>query len=92
MGEICMTKNIDVMKSVPLPDLEKPRYVAVIRYQLPKRILLNGRRKTSPRFETFYGVLYWINKQPYNMDYAIYRTDKDIVLKQGYKKIGDSIK
>lgn len=78
---------------IPLPDpiLEKPRYVAMIRYQIPNRIIMHGRRKTSPKFETMYGLLYWLNKQPYHMDFAIYRTDKESVLRYGSKKVGESI-
>lgn len=89
-----MKKSIDLMKTIPLPDLkfEKPRYVTVIRYQIPRKILLNARRKASPKFETLYGMLYWINKQPYNMDYTIYRTDKEEIIRQGYKRIGEDLK
>lgn len=88
-----MKLSRDLMKDIPLPSvkLEKPRYVAMIRYQIPNRILLNGRRKTSPKFETMYGLIYWLNKQPYNMDYIILKTDKDIIIKEGYKKIGEII-
>lgn len=84
----------DIMTDIPLPDIkfEKPRYVAMIRYQIPKRILLNGRRKTSPKFETMYGMLYWLNKQPYNFEYAIFKTDKEAIIRQGTKKIGEDIK
>lgn len=71
---------------------EKPRYVAMIKYQIPKRIVLNGRYKTSPKFETMYGIMYWLNKQPYNMEYIIVHTNKEEVIKQGYKKIGEDIK
>ena len=71
---------------------EKPRYVAMIKYQIPKRIVLNGRYKTSPKFETMYGIMYWLNKQPYNMEYIVVHTNKEEVVKQGYKKIGEDIK
>jgi hypothetical protein len=84
----------DVMNTIPLPDIkfEKPVYVAMIRYQIPKRLMLHGRRKTSPRFETMYGMVYWLNKQPYNMEYVVYRTDKETIIKMGKKKIGEIIK
>ncbi len=84
----------DIMTDIPLPDvkLEKPRYVAMIRYQIPKRLLLNGRRKTSPKFETLYGLIYWLNKQPYNLEYAIFKTTKDVIIRQGTKKIGETIR
>jgi hypothetical protein len=86
--------SAEIVTNIPLPDVkfEKPRYVAMIRYQIPKRLLLNGRRKTSPKFETMYGMLYWLNKQPYNMDYVVYRTDKEAIIKRGRKKIGETIK
>lgn len=89
-----MKKGNDVMYDIPLtdPKLEKGRYVATIRYQIPKRLLLHGRTKTSPKFETFYGMIYWLNKQPYNMEYVVYKTDGEGVVKQGFKKIGDKIK
>lgn len=82
------------MSTIWLPDvkLEKPRYVAVIRYQLPNRILLNGRHKASPRYETLYGVLYWLNKQPYDMDYTILRTNSDVVFREGYKRKEEILK
>jgi hypothetical protein len=88
-----MKRSIDLMMDVPLRDIkfEKPRFVAMIRYQIPRRIVLDGRRKTSPKFETLYGLLYWLNKLPYNMEYAILRTDKNEVLQSGYKKIGETI-
>ncbi len=88
-----MKRSIDLMTDIPLPDIkfEKPRFVAMIRYQIPRRIVLDGRRKTSPKFETMYGLLYWLNKLPYNMEYAILRTDKNEVLQSGYKKIGETI-
>lgn len=89
-----MKISTDLMKDIPLPsvEFEKPRYVAIIRYQIPRRIILQGRRKSSPRFETWYGMLYWLNKQPYNMDYVIYRTDKEVILKKGTRKLGEVIK
>lgn len=88
-----MKRSTDLMMDMPLPDakLEKARYVAMIRYQIPRRILLNGRRKTSPKFETMYGLIYWLNKLPYNMEYAIFRTDKSELITSGYKKIGETI-
>lgn len=88
-------KNYGAMISdIALPDakLEEPRFVATITYQIPKRIVLGGRHKSSPRFETMYGLLYWLNKQPYNMEYIIYRTDKNDIIKEGSKKIGEVIK
>lgn len=88
-----MKRSTDLMMEIPLPDpkLEKPRYVAMIRYQIPRRIVLDGRRKTSPKFETMYGLLYWLNKLPYNMEYAILKTDKNEIIQSGYKKIGETI-
>jgi hypothetical protein len=89
-----MSKSTDLMLDIPLPDvkLDKPKYVAMIRYQLPNRIVLHGRHKTSPRFETLAGLIYWLNKQQYHMDYIIVKTDKDTVVMQGSKKIGEIIK
>lgn len=83
----------DIMYDIPLPSPEsdKGKFVATINYQIPKRILLNGRSKTSPKFETMYGVIYWLNKQPYNLEYTIYKTDKDVILREGSKKIGETI-
>ena len=78
--------------ALPSPELEVPRYVAIIRYQIPRRLILNGRRKTSPRFETMYGMLYWLNKQPYNMDFVIYKTNNNDIIKEGSKKIGEVVK
>ena len=88
-----MKRSTDLMKEIPLtdPKLEKLRYVAMIRYQIPRRIVLDGRRKTSPKFETMYGLLYWLNKLPYNMEYAIFRTDRGELMTSGYKKIGETI-
>jgi hypothetical protein len=88
-----MKLSSDLMKSIPLSDvkLEKGKYVAILRYQIPNRIILNGRRKTSPKFDTMYGLLYWLNKQPYTFDYVIYKTDKDFIIKEGFKRIGDII-
>jgi hypothetical protein len=79
---------------IPLPhiDGETPKFVAFIHYQIPGRILLQGRRKTSPRFETMYGMLYWLNKQPYHMDFTIFRTDKGLKIRSGSKKAGEIIK
>lgn len=71
---------------------KKHKYVAMIKYQIPKRIVLNGRYKTSPKFETMYGMIYWLNKQPYNMEYIIVHVSKEEVIKQGYKKVGETIK
>jgi hypothetical protein len=89
-----MKKGNDIMYDMPLPDakLEKGKYVATIRYQIPRRLLLNARTKTSPKFETLYGIIYWLNKQPYHMEYFVYKTDKEGILKQGFKKLGDTIK
>lgn len=88
-----MKRSTDLMTDIPLPDpkFEKTSFVAMIRYQIPKRIVLNGRRKTSPKFETMYGLLYWLNKMPYNMEYAIFRTDKGELITSGHKKIGETI-
>jgi hypothetical protein len=88
-------KNYSAMLSdIPLPDakFEEGKYVASITYQIPRRILLGGRHKTSPKFETLYGLIYWLNKQDYNMEYTIYRTDKSDIIKEGIKKIGEVIK
>lgn len=82
-----------MMSPIPLPDVkfETSRYVAMITYQIPRRLLLNGRRKTSPKFETWYGMMYWLNKQPYNLEYVIYKTDKNDIIKEGSKKIGEVV-
>ena len=84
----------DIMYDIPLPspDTDKGKFVATINYQIPKRIILNGRSKTSPKFETLYGLICWLNKQDYNMEYTIYRTDKSDIIKEGNKKIGEIIK
>jgi hypothetical protein len=89
-----MKTSNDVMVNIPLPDpkLERGRYVATIVYQIPNRILLQGRRKVSPRFDTLYGIIYWLNKQPYHMDYIVLKTDKNTIVRQGSKKIGETIK
>lgn len=83
----------DIMYDIPLtsPEKEKGMYVATINYQIPKRIILNGRSKTSPKFETLYGLMYWLNKQPYNLEYTIYRTDKSVIIREGSKRIGEEI-
>lgn len=88
-----MKTSTDIAYEIALthPKFEKKRFVATIRYQIPNRIVLYGRTKTSPRFETMYGVIYWLNKQPYHMEYTIYRIDKDHIVKQGFKKIGEKI-
>lgn len=88
-----MKTSNDIMYDVPLtdPKLEKGKFVATIRYQIPKRIVLHGRRKTSPKFDTMYGLIYWLNKQPYHLEYAIFRIDKDIMIRQGTKKVGETI-
>jgi hypothetical protein len=88
-----MKTSNDVMYDIPLPDpkLEKSNFVATICYQIPNRIVLHGRHKTSPRFSTLYGVIYWLNKQPYHLEYTIFKTDKDAIIKQGFKKIGEKI-
>jgi hypothetical protein len=82
------------ISDIPLPDVkfEKPRYVAIICYQIPRKIKLGGRRKVSPRFETMYGALYWLNKQDYNMDYMIVRTDQENAIRSGYKKVGEVVR
>jgi hypothetical protein len=77
--------------ALPDPKLEASKYVAIIRYQLPKRILLNGRRKISPKYDTLYGLMYWLNLQPYHLDYTIYTTDKEQAIKSGSKKLGERI-
>jgi len=89
-----MSSSKNPISNIPLPsiDLERPRYVAIICYQIPKKIKLGGRRKVSPRFETMYGALYWLNKQDYNMDYMIVRTDKEEAIRSGYRKLGEVIK
>jgi hypothetical protein len=83
-----------MLSDIPLPDVknESPKYVATIVYQKPKRIMLHGRIKTSPKFDTLYGIIYWLNSQPYNMEYSIYRTDKKDIIREGTKKIGEVIK
>jgi hypothetical protein len=88
-----MKTSNDIMYDIPLPDskLEKGKYVAAIKYQIPKRIILHGRSKTSPKFETLYGLIYWLNKQPYNLEFIIFRTDRDVIIKQGKKKAGEII-
>ena len=87
-------KSTDVMYEIPLPhpDLEKPKYVIMITYQKPNNITLRARYKTSPRYETMYGALYWLNKQPYNLEYTLLRTDRSEFVRQGTKKIGEIIK
>lgn len=84
----------EIMYDKPLPDVkgEKGVFRATILYQIPNRIVLHGRVKTSPRFETMYGMIYWLNKQPYNMEYSIYRTDKTDLIREGFKKAGEVIK
>ncbi len=84
----------DDTSPIPLPhiDGEAPKFVAHIHYQIPGRILLQGRRKTSPRFDTMYGMIYWLNKQPYHMDFTIFRTDKGLKIRSGSKKAGEIIK
>jgi hypothetical protein len=79
---------------IPLPHIggETPKFVAFIHYQIPGRILLQGRRKTSPRFNTMCGVIYWLNKQPYHMDFTIFRTDKGQEIRSGSKKFGETIR
>ena len=88
-----MKTSNDIMYDVPLPDskLEKGKFVATLRYQIPRRIILHGRRKTSPKFDTLYGLIYWLNKQPYHLEYAIFRSDKDIMIRQGFKRAGETI-
>jgi hypothetical protein len=88
-----MKRSTDLMVEIPLPDpkLESTKYVAMIRYQIPKRILPNGRRKTTPKFETLYGLIYWLNKLPYNFEYIIFRTNKSEVVASGFKKIEEKI-
>lgn len=89
-----MKISSDLMYEIPLPDpkLEKGKYVATIVYQIPNRIVMHGRRKVSPRFDTLYGMIYWLNKQPYHMDYVILKTDKNTIIRQGSKKIGEILK
>lgn len=83
-----------LMASFPIPDskTDSSKYVAFIVYQIPRRLLLNGRRKTSPKFDTLSGLVYWLNKQPYNMEYTIFKTDKSDIVREGTKKIGENIK
>lgn len=83
----------EIRYDIPLPhiDLEKAKYVITIRYQTPKRIRLGGRLKTSPRYDTMYGALYWLNMQPYNLEFFIYRTDKSGIIREGTKSIGEKI-
>jgi hypothetical protein len=78
---------------LPLPSTkgESTKYVCVINYQIPRRILLGGRSKVSPRYETMYGLMYWLNQQNYNLDYTILMTTKEIVLRQGTKKAGEKV-
>lgn len=90
-----MKKNDNrIMYEIPLPNvkLEKSRFVAIITYQKPNKIRLGGRRKTSPRFDTWYGMIYWLNKQPFDFEYVIFKTDKEGVLKEGTKKYGEVLK
>jgi hypothetical protein len=35
--------------------------------------------------------MYWLNKQPYNLEYVIYKTDKNDIIKEGSKKIGEVV-
>ena len=83
-----------MMSDIPLPDVkfEEPKFVATIVYQIPKRLVMNGRIKTSPKFDTLYGMMYWLNKQPYNMDFVIYKTNNNDIIKEGSRKIGEVIK
>ena len=71
---------------------DKPQFVATITYQIKGKIRLDGRTKTSPKFDTLYGLIYWLNKQPYSLEYSIFRTDKLLALREGIKKMGDFIK
>jgi hypothetical protein len=85
----------DIMYDIPLPSLEgekASKYVATISYQIPRRIILKGRVKVSPKFDTWYGMIYWLNKQPYHIEYVIYKTDRADVLRSGIKKIGEVLK
>lgn len=84
----------EIRYDIPLPhiDLEKPKYVVMIRYQNGKKIRLGGRYKTSPRYDTMYGALYWLNMQPYNLEYFVYRTNKNEVIREGVKRIGEVVK
>ena len=72
---------------IPLPhiDGERSRFVALLEYQIPKRIRLHGRRKASPRFDTLYGMLYWLEKREYNMQFIIFCTKKHAPLYKGKK-------
>jgi len=81
------------MKHTPsfIRNKEVPKYVCIIRYQIPKRILLNGRRKVSPKYDTLYGMMYWLNMQNYNLDYMILKTTTNSILLEGSKKIGEKI-
>lgn len=84
----------EIQYNIPLPhiDLDKPKYVITIRYQKPRKIILRDRFKTSPRYDTLYGVMYWLNKQPYNLEFFLFRTDKPEVIREGKKKAGEVIK
>jgi hypothetical protein len=77
--------------ALPSIEGEAMRYVCLIRYQIPGRIVLHGRRKVSPRYETMYGLMYWLNQQKYNCDFTILMTTRDIVLRQGFKKASEKI-
>lgn len=85
--------NGNQMHPLPLPSIEgeKTKYVCMIRYQNPKKIRLYGRRKVSPRYDTMYGLIYWLNQQPFTLDYIILMTTKDIVLRQGTKQANERV-
>jgi hypothetical protein len=71
---------------------EVGQYVAHIVYQIPNKIVLDGRRMISPRFDTLYGMIYWLNFQKVNMEYTIYNTINDTIITEGYKKHNETLK
>jgi hypothetical protein len=75
----------------PTPNDAKSSYVAILRYQKPHRVTMYGKRKTSPKFETLYGLLYWLNKQDYTMEYMILNTKGEEIIREGFKKQGETI-
>jgi hypothetical protein len=70
---------------------EKSQYVAILTYQIPNRIVLDGRKKVSPKFDTMYGMIYWLNAQPVHMEYTIYKTNGDVIVREGFKKANERI-
>lgn len=76
-------EGIDGKFNVGGKDPQTKRYIAHIFYQLPRRIVLHGRSKVSPQFETLYGLMYWLKKQKYNLTYTIYSTHQDHEISSG---------